>query len=508
MRRFRSILALALASTLLALPARATWSILIVNTRTGEVAIGSATCLDGFDLEHYLPVVVPGVGVAAAQSAIDASGQNRQRIWNLLHEGADPQVILARLAAHDNQHQSRQYGIADFTHFPASFTGTNCGQACWSIAGEFEDIRYAIQGNVLAGVLPLYDAEEALLSAPGDVSQKLVAAMEAARADGGDGRCSCNLFAPTSCGSPPPSFTYSAYTGFLIVARMGDPESLCNVANGCAGGDYWLNLNAVSGPGGPEPVLLLETAYASWRASLHGRVDQVRSIATPLAQSMPADGATRTQVEVELRDVDGGPVTIPATLSLELDPSSPFVDLGPVENLGGGRFRFAIGAGTQTGSAKVRLTAHHATRSFLLWPPVSVEVEPLAPFACGYQELSASAGASVPLVANFGASEAGASYLMLASASGTQPGTFFGGVQVPLNADGLFFASVNGANGARFVHTFGLLSAAGRAQGAYNAPALSLSGAIGQHFDFAALRLADASGPALATNADGFLVVP
>ena len=35
---------------LLALPASATWSIIIVNTKTGEIAVGCATCLDGFNL--------------------------------------------------------------------------------------------------------------------------------------------------------------------------------------------------------------------------------------------------------------------------------------------------------------------------------------------------------------------------------------------------------------------------------------------------------------------------
>src|SRR5260221_2230668 len=111
MRPLRSLLAFAFATALLALPASATWSIIIVNTRTGEIAVGCATCLEGFNLETFVPVVVPGVGAACAQSSIDQSGANRVRIWNLLHEGADPQLILQRLQAHDNQHQSRQYGI-------------------------------------------------------------------------------------------------------------------------------------------------------------------------------------------------------------------------------------------------------------------------------------------------------------------------------------------------------------------------------------------------------------
>lgn len=508
MRPLRSLLPLCIAAALLAESASATWSIIIVNTRTGEIAAGSATCLDGFNLEQWLPVIVPGKGAACAQSSVDQTGANRMRIWTYLHEGADPQDMLVRLAAHDNHHQTRQYGIADFTHFPASFTGNQCGQACWSIAGEVDDLRYAIQGNVLTGVMVLYDAEEAVLTTPGDISQKLVAAMEAARADGGDGRCSCNLNEPTSCGCPPPNFAYSAYTGFMIVARVGDEESFCNGLNGCATGSYWMNLKVISGAGGPEPVQLLETHYAAWRASLQGVADAVQSRVTPGAQSMPADGTTRTEVDVDLRDVEGGPVTIPATLDVQLDPSSPDVQLGQVEDLGNAHFRFAVGAGTHTGTALLHITARHQSRHYLLWPEVSIGVAALAPFHCGYQEVSASQGAAVPLVANLGPTQAGVQYLILASSSGTQPGTVFQGVNVPLNVDGLFWASVNGANGPRFVHTLGLLSANGRAQGTYVAPALTLVPAIGQHFDFACLRVADASGPGFATAADGFLIVP
>jgi Family of unknown function (DUF1028) len=508
MRPFRSLLAFSVATALLALPASATWSIIIVNKRTGEVAVGSATCLDGLNLERLLPVIVPGKGAACAQSSIDVTGANRMRLWTYLHEDVDPQQMLVRLQANDNLFQVRQYGIADFTHFPASFTGTGCGQACWSIAGESDELSYAIQGNVLAGVLPLYDAENAVLTTQGDLSQKLVAAMEAARADGGDGRCSCSEGNPTGCGSPPPNFVYSSYTGFLILARMGDDESFCNGQNGCATGDYFLNLNAISGPGGLDPVLILETAYANWRNHLHGVADAVQSRVTPGAQSMPADGATRTQVDVQLRDIDGGPVTIPATLTVALDPSSPDVLLGAIEDLGNAHFRFAVGAGAQTGTAKLHITAHHQSRHYLLWPEVSIVVEAPTPFACGYQELSASLGGAVPLVANLGAAQAGAQYLMLASSSGTQPGTVFQGANVPLNADALFWSSVNGANGPRFVNTLGLLSATGRAQGSYVAPPLALVLAIGQHYDFATLRLADASGPTFASAADGFLIVP
>lgn len=57
--------------------ANATWSIIIVDPVTREVAIGSATCLSGYDLRAGSPVVLAAKGAAAAQSSLDVTGANR-----------------------------------------------------------------------------------------------------------------------------------------------------------------------------------------------------------------------------------------------------------------------------------------------------------------------------------------------------------------------------------------------------------------------------------------------
>ena len=55
MPRNYKLLLPAAALTLAASNASATWSILIADTRTGEIVIGSATCLESFDLRCSLP---------------------------------------------------------------------------------------------------------------------------------------------------------------------------------------------------------------------------------------------------------------------------------------------------------------------------------------------------------------------------------------------------------------------------------------------------------------------
>src|SRR5262245_27385585 len=105
MRRLFVTLVLA---AVVASEAMATWSIILVDTRTGEVAFGSCTCLEGFDLRAAVPVIVVGKGGGAAQSFVDVTGQNRILIRDRLLQGVDPMVILAQLAAQDPQHQTRQ----------------------------------------------------------------------------------------------------------------------------------------------------------------------------------------------------------------------------------------------------------------------------------------------------------------------------------------------------------------------------------------------------------------
>ena len=64
MRRFLAVL---ISVGVLATPVSATWSILIVDTRTGELAVGSATCLTGFNLRTITPVLLVGRGAACAE---------------------------------------------------------------------------------------------------------------------------------------------------------------------------------------------------------------------------------------------------------------------------------------------------------------------------------------------------------------------------------------------------------------------------------------------------------
>jgi hypothetical protein len=507
----RRALALLFALLTLVAPARATWSIVVVDLATGEVCVASATCLQAFDLQAGLAVLVPGVGGAAAQSQVDTTGANRLAIWNGLQAGLDPAVILADLAQSDVNHQKRQYGIVDFAHAPLTFTGTGANAAKGGVTGSVGSLRYAIQGNVLTGIQVVHAAEAALLATPGDLSQRVMAGMEAARALGGDGRCSCSQFAPTFCGVPPPNFTKSAHVGFVALARLGDSLGGCSQATGCANGAYYLDLEVKGLDGAandPDAVLQLQAQYVAWRASKAGVPDHLLSTVKAGAQALIADGEHSTLVRVRLVDLEGAPLAQGgAALTLDIGGSAPgLLSAGPVLDLGDGSYEFELQANTQLGSALVAITVDDGSGPVLLHPPLALELEPAAALHCGQLALSAAQGASVPFSLQLGAASAGRPYALLASASGTQPGLSLpGGALLPLNPDAIFELTAFSLPSGFFAGQVGLLDAQGKAQLALPIPPGLLSVLAGGQLDFAALLRGSPLG---ATNADGFSITP
>ena len=104
---------------------RATWSIVLTDMATGEVAVGTATCLEGFVIENWVPVIVVGKGAGVAHGSLDTSGQNRILIRDQLLLGTSPPEIIQLVIDGDLLKCSRLYGIADLQGGRASFAGVN-----------------------------------------------------------------------------------------------------------------------------------------------------------------------------------------------------------------------------------------------------------------------------------------------------------------------------------------------------------------------------------------------
>lgn len=364
-----------------AAPASATWSVVITDSSTGEVAIGSATCVTFVDLKELASVVRVGKGAGAAQSFVEPTGTNRGIIFEELGNGTDPAQILDILEAQDNGHQTRQYGIADTQGRAVGFTGNNNGDFANDIQGSTGTISYTIQGNVIAGQAVLDEAEAALLQ-PGDLPVRLMRSMIAARNQGGDGRCSCSPSNPDGCGTPPPNFDKSADVGYMLVTRVGDTDGVCNGNDGCANGDYYMDLNvAFAGPNDPDPVDTLLAEFQLFRQSRIGVPDHYRTLKILSEESLPADGSSIGRLILVARDLRGA--RLPnggADVSVTVAPDSDAdVTVIPAIDLDNGIYVVPLIAGTTPGTVTLTVTLDDGSGPVRLAPSPVLELVPAAP---------------------------------------------------------------------------------------------------------------------------------
>ena len=268
--------AAASVALLLALPTAlsATWSIIAVDRTTGRVVIASATCVAqerfaGFPAEGLMDIqaiVVPGVGVAAAQAGVDATRENQRLIHRGLKQGTAPEEILSMLKT-DPQIERRQFGIVDLRGRCAGFSGSENGAASLAVADSVPGtgIVFSIQGNILASDAVVHDAVEAFkaVEAAGayDLTDRVMAAMEAADRAGGDRRCTC----ATEPVPDAPCEARTSFVAYLLAADPNDPEG-----DSHNDGEWSLYLNVTDlnlRPGeNANPVTTLRMRYDAWKA--------------------------------------------------------------------------------------------------------------------------------------------------------------------------------------------------------------------------------------------------
>jgi hypothetical protein len=272
-RRFGRLAACVVA--LLALPssAFATWSVVAVDRSTGRVVIASATCVNGDDdfLKNIQAVVVPGKGVAACQAAVDNTHTNQMLVFRELQKGTDPKEIIKLLSV-DPAFQTRQFGIVDLQGRWAGHSGLTNGYVSQDMQGQVPgtDIFYSIQGNILRPGLVVPNAVQAFLHATGAITDRVMAAMEAADGSGGDSRCTCPPW-PTDGSKPKiPCDGKTAHVAYILMAEKTDTNG-----DSHNNGKYAMYINvsqpAADHPKGIKegenlnPVKTLRMRYDAWR---------------------------------------------------------------------------------------------------------------------------------------------------------------------------------------------------------------------------------------------------
>lgn len=158
-----------------------TWSIIARDPVTGQIGIAVATRF--FAVGARVPYIAAGIGAVATQALVNPYyGIDGVR---LLREGRSPGEVIDTLIAADDGRESRQLHVMDRNGRIAAFTGRDCVDWC----GHFEGEGFSIAGNMLAGAAVLDEtAKNYTKNASLPLAQRLIAALKAGEAAGGDKR--------------------------------------------------------------------------------------------------------------------------------------------------------------------------------------------------------------------------------------------------------------------------------------------------------------------------------
>jgi uncharacterized Ntn-hydrolase superfamily protein len=155
-----------------------TYSIVARDADTGE--LGVAVQSHWFSVGPLVPWARPGVGAVATQANVDVA--YGPRALDLLQGGEDAQAALAALVAADAGSAGRQVAVVDASGRVAAFTGESCMPAAGHVTGD----GVSCQANIMASERVWPAMLEVFSSAEGSLTARLLAALDAAQAAGGD----------------------------------------------------------------------------------------------------------------------------------------------------------------------------------------------------------------------------------------------------------------------------------------------------------------------------------
>jgi uncharacterized Ntn-hydrolase superfamily protein len=155
-----------------------TYSIVARDASTGEM--GVAVQSHWFSVGSVVTWAEAGVGAIATQSFVEASYGPLG--LELMRAGKTAEEALAALLAADAQREVRQVGMVDVKGTVATFTGKMDIPAAGGQKGE----GYAVQANLMEKPTVWPAMAKAYEAAKGDLADRLLAALDAAEAEGGD----------------------------------------------------------------------------------------------------------------------------------------------------------------------------------------------------------------------------------------------------------------------------------------------------------------------------------
>lgn len=155
-----------------------TYSIVARDSQTGE--LGVAVQSHWFSVGPQVPWARPGVGAVATQANVRRA--YGPEALELLASGVGARDVLARLTAADPGAAGRQVAIVDASGAVAAHTGS----ACMAFAGHVTGDQVSCQANIMANASVWPSMLGAFSTAAGPLASRLLAALDAAEAAGGD----------------------------------------------------------------------------------------------------------------------------------------------------------------------------------------------------------------------------------------------------------------------------------------------------------------------------------
>jgi uncharacterized Ntn-hydrolase superfamily protein len=158
----------------------ATFSIVARDPATGDLGVGVQSKY--FGVGSVVPHARADVGALATQARGNILYGSQG--LGLLESGVPPGETIERLLADDPLRAERQVGVVSAGGEAATYTGS--GTLPWS--GGKTGVGYAVQGNLLAGPEVVDAMAAAFETTEGDLATRLVTALAAGQAAGGDAR--------------------------------------------------------------------------------------------------------------------------------------------------------------------------------------------------------------------------------------------------------------------------------------------------------------------------------
>ncbi|MCI4326660.1 MAG: DUF1028 domain-containing protein [Thermoplasmata archaeon] len=162
------------------LPRFGTFSIVAADPATGEwgVAVQSRFISVG----AVVPWAASRVGAVATQAL--ANVRYGPDGIEMLRRGLGADAVVEKLTRADPKREQRQLGVVDAKGRAAAFTGKECFDWAGHVVGE----GYTCQGNILVSRAVVEGMARTFESTPGDLPERLLAALAGGQKEGGDRR--------------------------------------------------------------------------------------------------------------------------------------------------------------------------------------------------------------------------------------------------------------------------------------------------------------------------------